>query len=143
MSESKNNKTKVYGLTPMQGAAFLVGVTGTAALGGFGMMFAKARKLSPDEFHEGILSNGNRESGARLALRALGRATVYAVGGFSLFCFGVWKLMGVNNMDEFRTKMQSIMPRVTPENAKTEEIDWNKIFHGNSKENINTKSKDA
>ena len=51
--------------------------------------------------------------------------------------------MDINNMNEFRTKMQSIMPRVTPENAKTEEIDWNKIFHGNSKKNVNTKSKDA
>ena len=52
----------------MQGAAFLDGVTGTAALGGFGMMLVKARKLSPDEFDEVVLSNGNRESDARLAL---------------------------------------------------------------------------
>ena len=139
-SDNDDHTNKSGKLTPLQGASFLLGVTGAAALGGFGMMFAKARKHSPEDFHNGIVSDINQESGARLALRALGRATIYSLTGFSLFCFTVWKLMGVQNMQEFSAKMQSIMPRITPENAKKEELNWNEIFKGNSG-NTNSKSK--
>ena len=38
------------------------------------------------------------ETGADLAMRALGWASLYSVGGFSLFCYGVWKMMGVSNV---------------------------------------------
>ena len=38
------------------------------------------------------------ESGADLAIRALGWATLYSFGGFSLFCYGVWKMLGVSNV---------------------------------------------
>ena len=133
MAKSKEETSKRSNeLTPFQGAAFLFGVTGAAALGGFGMMFARARKHNPEEFHSGIAPNTNHESGARLALRALGRATLYSVTGFTLFCFGVWKLMGVKNMKEFSEKMQSFMPRISPENPINEEIDWDEIFRGKS-----------
>ena len=54
------------------------------------------------KFFQGI--HGTREipeSGVSLATRALARGTVYSVAGFSLFCFTVWKLMGVNNVSTF------------------------------------------
>ena len=38
------------------------------------------------------------ESGGSLALRALGRGTLYAVGGFSLFCLVAWKLSGAHSV---------------------------------------------
>lgn len=38
------------------------------------------------------------ESGGSLAMRALGWGTLYAVGGFGVFCAGVWKMMGVSNV---------------------------------------------
>ena len=97
-------------------------------------MLAKTRKSSPDDFHKSLAPEVGMESGARLAMRALGRATVYAVGGFSLFCFTVWKIMGVHSLPEFTAKMQSIMPRIPPAKSSTgEEVDWDEIF-GTKKE---------
>ena len=77
------------------------------------------------------------ESGARLAMRALGRATLYSVGGFSLFCFTVWKLMGVQNLKEFSAKMQGIMPKIPPAASSTgEEVNWDEIFGKKSQETL-------
>ena len=53
------------------------------------------------------------ESGAKLAQRALLRATLYSVSGFSIFCIGVWKLSGASNFEEFRIKAGSFLPRIT------------------------------
>ncbi|XP_076817521.1 transmembrane protein 242-like [Clavelina lepadiformis] len=122
---------------PMQSAAFIFGVAGTAALGGFGMMLAQAKKKSPNEFHSGLAPEVGLESGARLAMRALGRATLYSVGGFSLFCFTVWKLMGVQNLKEFSAKMQGIMPKIPPAASSTgEEVNWDEIFGKKSQETL-------
>ena len=52
------------------------------------------------------------ESGADLARRALLRATLYSVSGFSLLCFGIWKLSGANDFEDFRKKAGSILPRI-------------------------------
>lgn len=39
------------------------------------------------------------DSGAHLALRALGWGTVYAITGTSLICYGIWKLSGATNVN--------------------------------------------
>jgi len=41
---------------------------------------------------------GSRETGSSLALRALGRGSFYAFGGFSVFCFALWKLSGASSV---------------------------------------------
>jgi len=43
---------------------------------------------------------GSRETGGSLALRALGRGSLYAFGGFSFFCFALWKLSGANTVSD-------------------------------------------
>ena len=52
------------------------------------------------------------ESGADLARRALLRATLYSVSGFSLMCFGIWKLSGAKDFQEFRHKVGSVLPKI-------------------------------
>merc|ERR1712183_559873 len=90
----------------------------------------RSMKNNPHDFDKGVAPEvKNMESGAKLAMRALRRATLYSVGGFSLFCFSIWKLMGVKNLPEFTAKMQSIMPTHPP--AKTgdgKDIDWDELF---------------
>ncbi|XP_059139368.1 transmembrane protein 242-like [Physella acuta] len=92
---------------------FLTSVTGMSILGGFGMTLAMAKKQDPAMFAKGI--HGTREipeSGISLATRALARGSLYSVAGFSLFCFTVWKLMGVHNFVEFRQKVGSFLPTI-------------------------------
>jgi len=97
----------------LKGGLFLATVTGFAVIGGFGMTIAMAKKRDPHLFAQGL--NGSKEfpeSGGSLAMRALGRGTLYSVAGFSAFCFLVWKALGVHNLQEFREKMKSMMPAV-------------------------------
>ena len=68
-------------------------------IGGFGMTLGMAKKKDPSMFNKGMMGARElQEAGGALAMRALGFGTLYAVTGFSIFCFGVWKLMGVQNV---------------------------------------------
>ncbi|XP_077540787.1 transmembrane protein 242 [Haemaphysalis longicornis] len=106
--DRKNDTGKKYAE-----AAFLAGVAGAAAIFGFGMTIAQAKKRDPETFAQGLTaSEALHESGAKLALRALRRGTLYSITGFSLFCFVVWKAMGVSNLEEFKLKVGSLLPRI-------------------------------
>ncbi|KAK8743279.1 hypothetical protein OTU49_001347 [Cherax quadricarinatus] len=107
-----------------QSAAFLTGVAGVSMLGAFGMTLGMAKKKDPEMFNKGIMGTRElREAGGALAMRALGWGTLYAVAGFSIFCFGVWKLMGVKDLQEFRMKAGHILPTIpknNPPQSRTE-----------------------
>lgn len=111
MAEKDKEKRK----DRLLGGVFLGTVTGASILFGFGTTLAMAKKKDPKFFLKGMQAVGNNvnvETGGSLALRALGWGSLYAVSGFSLFCFTVWKAVGVNNMEEFRHKVGSILPRI-------------------------------
>ncbi|CAG0924022.1 unnamed protein product [Notodromas monacha] len=96
----------------IQTTVFLSGVAGASLLFGFGSAVAMAKKKDPTSFSQGMTVGGGGENGASLALRALGRGTVYAVLGVSVISWGVWKLSGAENMKDFWLKVQSIFPQV-------------------------------
>ncbi|KAK3862661.1 hypothetical protein Pcinc_031498 [Petrolisthes cinctipes] len=107
-----------------QAAAFLTGVAGVSLLGGFGTTLGMTKKKDPNMFSKGIMGSQQlHEAGGALAMRALGRGTLYAVSGFSLFCFGMWKLVGANSLEEFRMKAGNMLPRIPrndPPQSRTE-----------------------
>ncbi|XP_075233490.1 transmembrane protein 242 [Lycorma delicatula] len=103
---------------------FLSSVTGISAMIAFGSTLALARKKDPTFFNKGLVSSkALPETGVDLALRALGYGSLYAVSGCGLLFYGIWKLSGANDMQEFRMKMGSILPRISrndPPQGRTE-----------------------
>ncbi|XP_057372435.1 transmembrane protein 242-like [Daphnia carinata] len=118
-------------------AAFLAGVTGVSILFGFGTTLAAAKKKDPHFFDQGLtgrfekqgsepttseaatamrrrgpVSIRSAEPGASLAIRALGWGTLYAVTGCSVLFYGIWKLMAVNDLKEFRLKVGGWLPAI-------------------------------
>lgn len=114
--------------------AFFLGCTGVTALGAFGMMLRRTGKKDPDAFGQQLEKRAApMESGVALASKALGRATVYAVGGVSLFCFITWKLIGAKDMKEFSEILGRTFPKIKRSEEPQEEIDWDEIFYGPGK----------
>lgn len=78
---------------------FLTGVTGLSALIGFGTTLAAVKKQDPKGFDKGFVSTAQlHETGAGLALRALGWGTLYAVTGCGILFYSIWKISGAENV---------------------------------------------
>lgn len=112
----------------MQAAAFLGLVGGLSALFGFSKTIGKTKQL-----HNKLVEKSGREAsilfdeGSALAVRALGWGTLYAVVGTGVFCYGVWKLSGAKNMEEFRLKMGKGLPKMTEDSPPTSRTDFESL----------------
>jgi hypothetical protein len=109
-----------------------------ATAGGFGLLFGfsgaltSAKKKDPSNFDKGLIGDiapkeikqrKLQETGARLAARALGIGTLYAIGGCGLLFYSLWKLSGAQDLADFRQKAGNILPRVpknNPPQSRTE-----------------------
>lgn len=107
---------------------FLATAGGIGLLAGFSGALATAKKQDPESFDQGLVgqkltphpqerqARKLHESGAKLAARALGYGTLYAIGGCGLLFYGLWKLSGASDLSDFRRKAGSILPRVPKSN---------------------------
>ena len=75
---------------------FLFAAGGIGLLSGFSTALAQTKKQDTQSFDQGLVGQLTpkerqqrmlHESGARLAARALGYGTLYAVGGFGVLCY--------------------------------------------------------
>ncbi|XP_012536264.2 LOW QUALITY PROTEIN: transmembrane protein 242 [Monomorium pharaonis] len=118
VTKSASRKKKIYA------AVFLSTVASLSAFAGFAKAVAITRKRDPKHFGDGIAGvKGVHENGALLAIRALGWGTFYAITGCSLFFYGIWKISGATNAEEFRIKMGSLLPKIpknNPPKSRTE-----------------------
>ena len=120
VDENPNDTVKQIKAERIQNGLFFTFVTAFGLLSGFGLSLGATKKQDSKSYSKGVKQNIHNlhESGAALARRALLKATIYSVSGFSLFCFSVWKLSGAQNFDEFRFKIGTFLPRITSNKQK-------------------------
>ncbi|XP_060068366.1 transmembrane protein 242-like [Ylistrum balloti] len=104
------------------GAVFLTLTTVVSAVLGFTGALALTKKQDPSSYEKGSLDHakGKQVTGHALAAKAFRWGTLLAFSGVGLISFGVWKMLGVHNMEEFTAAVQSKMP-IIPKKDESEQ----------------------
>ena len=132
MEEKEANKTDNSSL--ILKSLFLFTAGGVGLFSGFANALGSARKKDPNSFDKGLIGDVTaakeahqrrvlHEAGTKLASRALGYGTLYAVAGCSLIFFSIWKLSGATDLADFRMKAGNILPTIpknNPPQSRTE-----------------------
>lgn len=75
---------------------------------GFARTIATAKKNDPKYFSRGMTGTIEMaDTGANLAMRALGWGTLYAFAGTGAICFGIWKWSGATNVSSYSYSLLS------------------------------------
>ncbi|KAI5753443.1 hypothetical protein M8J77_000259 [Diaphorina citri] len=99
------------------GILYLTSIAGGSAIFAFSSSLASVKRKDPEWFAKGT------ETGTSLALRAFKWGSFYSITGCSIFFYGIWKLTGAANMQEFRYKLGTFLPRIKkndPPQSRTE-----------------------
>ncbi|XP_076299333.1 transmembrane protein 242 [Lasioglossum baleicum] len=124
MSDKKTDKEKEN----LYATVFLGSVAGISALIGFSSALASTKKHDTKAFDMGVMGGkGLPESGAHLAMRALLWGSVWAIGGCGILFYGIWKLSGATNAEEFRMKAGSLLPRIPKNNPPQSRTDFENL----------------
>lgn len=84
-----------------------------------------ARKKDPNFFAKGMQGSIEMaDTGAQLALRALGYGTVLAIVGTGTICFAIWKLSGAKDLKDFRMKAGNILPKIPKNEVPTSRTEF-------------------
>jgi hypothetical protein len=84
-----------------------------------------ARKQDPSFFNKGMTGSIEMaDTGAQLALRALGYGTILAIVGTGSICFAIWKLSGAKDLQDFRMKAGSILPKIPKNEIPTSRTEF-------------------
>lgn len=109
------NKAELLG----KGLYFTI-ISSIGILSGFGYSLGATKKQNP-KLNKNVKNiNYLHYSGVKLARKALFRATIITVSGFSIFCFSIWKLSGAENFQDFRYKIGNFLPRLSNKNKENE-----------------------
>jgi hypothetical protein len=113
----------------LQAGIFFAIATSFGILSGFGFSVGATKKREIKDLDGKELRDyyARHERGVEFAKKALTRATLYSVGGFSLFCFTIWKLSGASNFQEFRYKVGTVLPKLSKPTDKIERTEFENL----------------
>jgi len=128
-SDERSGHTTAY---KVKAGIFLAATGGIGLLAGFSSALAAAKKQDPKSFDQGLVGSLSpherkartlHDTGAKLAARALGFGTLYAIGGCGILFYAMWKISGASDLADFRQRAGSILPKVPkndPPQSRTE-----------------------